>query len=308
MNGEASSYFKEIPCVVCNSLDFEVLYPSNIKNIEADLYRLFDFQALGYRPRYRLVKCGQCRHVYANPILRDDIVDKLYEGHTTHYTEQDITGLKQTMRGYISSLQPYLSGTESVLDVGCHNGLFLSVLQGHGVKKLHGVEPSGPDAAEAALRVPEAEIINNLYRAEQFPPGSFDLITCIHVLDHLTEPSEVLKAAAKHLKDNGVLFCVMHDMESLLSRVLGKRFPPIEIKHVSYFSKHSLAELLDRSGLRAVAFVNTYNVYPLSRYISNSPLPGKAALLKALQAIGADRLSLRLPLGNIGAVCTKATG
>ena len=44
------------------------------------------------------------------------------------------------------------------------------------------------------------------YRRCQFPPESFDVITCFDVLEHLYEPRQVMSKVVKWLKPGGIFY------------------------------------------------------------------------------------------------------
>lgn len=97
-----------------------------------------------------------------------------------------------------------------VLDVGCGGGILSEGLCQRGahvmgidmgaaplsVAKLHGLE-SGIEV--------EYEQITVESLAEQ-QPGSFDVVTCLEMLEHVPDPASIIKACAKLLKPGGQLF------------------------------------------------------------------------------------------------------
>ena len=73
----------------------------------------------------------------------------------------------------------------SVLDVGCGVGAFLKAFSAAGVDRIFGVD--GPWVPAGALQVPtESFLTADLGKA--IPPvGSFDLVTCFEVAEHLSQ-------------------------------------------------------------------------------------------------------------------------
>jgi len=97
-----------------------------------------------------------------------------------------------------------------VLDVGCGGGILSEGLSQRGahvlgidmgaaplsVAKLHGLE-SGVEVEYQKITVEAL--------AEQ-QPGTFDVVTCLEMLEHVPDPSSIIKACAKLLKPGGQLF------------------------------------------------------------------------------------------------------
>lgn len=98
----------------------------------------------------------------------------------------------------------------AVLDVGCGGGLLSEALAGEGARvtaidlapelikiaKLHRLE----SGVEVDYRLSAVEALAD----EQ--PGSFDVITCMEMLEHVPDPASVLSACAALLKPGGRLF------------------------------------------------------------------------------------------------------
>jgi 2-polyprenyl-6-hydroxyphenyl methylase/3-demethylubiquinone-9 3-methyltransferase len=98
-----------------------------------------------------------------------------------------------------------------VLDVGCGGGILAEALAKEGANVM-GIDLSR-DSLDVAMRHARDNGHNIDYRyagiddiAPNFPE-SFDIVTCMEMLEHAPQPSQVVEACAKALKPGGHFFC-----------------------------------------------------------------------------------------------------
>lgn len=118
-----------------------------------------------------------------------------------------------------------------VLDVGCGGGILADAMARQGADVL------GIDLATKALRVAqlhalEAQTPRVQYRevsvealaAEQ--PGSFDVVTCMEMLEHVPDPSSVVRACATLVKPGGHVFfsTLNRNPKSFLFAIVGAEY------------------------------------------------------------------------------------
>jgi ubiquinone/menaquinone biosynthesis C-methylase UbiE len=139
----------------------------------------------------------------------------------------------------------------SYLDVGCGQGAMLAEFhKRYPTARYVGVEPS-PDAAEFCRRRHgiNIEVLRwNSLDADNLP-GPFDLITLIHVLEHVGDPVSLLTCAVQRLSETSIIYVEVPDL--LSERWLGKDF--FHIAHVWYFHEIALRNLFLRCGLDVVS-------------------------------------------------------
>lgn len=110
---------------------------------------------------------------------------------------------------WISSLVS-LNGL-NVLDVGCGGGILTDSLARSGARAT-GIDLSTKALRIAQLHALDAQTENVQYReisaedmaAEQ--PGTFDVVTCMEMLEHVPDPASVVHACAKLVKPGGWVF------------------------------------------------------------------------------------------------------
>jgi 2-polyprenyl-6-hydroxyphenyl methylase/3-demethylubiquinone-9 3-methyltransferase len=97
-----------------------------------------------------------------------------------------------------------------ILDIGCGGGILSESLA------LEGAEVVGIDLAEAGLEVAKLHLLESgldidyqFISAEDLTKTeseSFDVITCLEMLEHVPDPSLIIEACSKLVKSNGRVF------------------------------------------------------------------------------------------------------
>src|SRR5262245_52062439 len=294
---------REVICPICGGTERTLIFPSTLP-------ANFDERAppSPYSAHYKINKCATCGLTYSSPIMEEAGVAALYEHSSeTNVLPGEEDNVRRTMSGYYELVVPHLKERDRMLDVGCDMGFLLEAAARDSFKELHGIEPN-PVARTVAMKVPGARIADKFYERTTYPAEYFDLITLIHVLDHLADPRLVLSHAHRNLRPNGVLMAVVHNVDSLLARLFGERFSIFNLYHHYFFNKATLTELFRRQGYEVLAVVSTYNRYSLGFFANRLPdIPESTrnALFRALGTTGLATIPVTIPLGNIGIVARR---
>ncbi len=251
---------------------------------------------------HRLIECPTCDLLYASPAPAPKSLAEAYE-QAEYDTAAESEYASRTYARFLRKICRQIPDRAAALDIGTGDGAFLAELLAFGFKDVAGIEPSTAPIAAASRQI-RPLIRQGIFRAEDFAPESFSLITCFQTIEHLPDPLAMCRAACRLLKPSGALFLIAHNRRALSAQLMGTKSPIYDIEHLQLFSKRSAREMLERAGfaeIRAASFVNRY---PLHYWTRLFPLPVKLkkTIIAVQRAIRIGYLPIPLPAGNIAIV------
>lgn len=177
--------------------------------------------------------------------------------------------------GYIEQQCGQLEG-KKILDIGCGGGILSEALA------ARGAEVTGIDLAELSLKVAkmhlhesQLEVDYQMISAEEFAQanaGTFDLITCLEMLEHVPDPASVVNAAASMLKSDGNLFfsTINRNPKAFVLAIVGAEYvlnllPKGTHEYRKFIKPSELARVIRGNDMEVVDITGmTYN--PLTRH------------------------------------------
>jgi SAM-dependent methyltransferase len=156
---------------------------------------------------------------------------------------------EKQFRERLQYMKKYQSGGDLV-EIGCAYGFFLAIAQ-------ESYRVRGFDIAERPVAYAR-ECLGVDARCEDFldaslEPESVDTVVMWDTIEHLPRPDLIIDEIVRVLRPNGFLFLTTGDIGSVLARARRERWrlirPP---SHLHYFSRKTIARLLENGGLRPV--------------------------------------------------------
>jgi 2-polyprenyl-6-hydroxyphenyl methylase/3-demethylubiquinone-9 3-methyltransferase len=168
---------------------------------------------------------------------------------------------------------------KKILDVGCGGGILAESLA------LEGAIVTGIDMAEAGLEVAKLHLLESGLEVdyqkipvEDFAKDNaqaFDIVTCLEMLEHVPDPSSIIKACSALVKTDGQLFfsTLNRNAKSYLFAIIGaeyilKLLPQgthdwdkfIKPSEMDEWARHSDLTLKSMIGMTYNPFTKTYKL------------------------------------------------
>jgi 2-polyprenyl-6-hydroxyphenyl methylase/3-demethylubiquinone-9 3-methyltransferase len=160
---------------------------------------------------------------------------------------------------------------KNVIDVGCGGGILAEAMAERGARV------TGIDLGDRALKVAQlhrlesgAEVDYRLVAVEQIAqdePASYDVVTCMELLEHVPDPRSTVQACARLLRPGGQAFfsTLNRNAKAYLFAIIGAEYvlrllPRGTHDYAKFLKPSELASMCRESGLEIAGIVGmTYN-------------------------------------------------
>ena len=149
---------------------------------------------------------------------------------------------------------------KNVIDIGCGGGILAESMA------RAGATVTGLDMAEASLEVAKLHGLESGIKVDyvcstaedyaQENAGKFDVVTCMEMLEHVPDPSSVVKACASLVKPGGHVFfsTLNRNLKSYLMGIVGAEYvlklvPKGTHDHSKFIKPSELMTMTDQAGL-----------------------------------------------------------
>jgi SAM-dependent methyltransferase len=206
---------------------------------------------------FRMLQCDRCGTARLDPPPDERT---LAEAYATEYYGRALTKFRGPLGHLFGRMQRrrarrvarLLPSHGTVLDVGCGGGDFLIAISELGFEAV-GTERTVRSASRAAASTGIGIHTGDLLTLD-LPPGTFDLVTFWHVLEHLEDPPATLRRVHELLRPGGSVLVTVPMLDSWQARLFrGHWFHHDPPRHLWAFGQRSLHALLRQSGFAPVA-------------------------------------------------------
>ncbi len=267
-------------CPACGATDARLLFSATDR-----LYWTTD-------ELFEVVECQSCRLIRLSPRPRPDQVWRYYPREYWFVPAADaVSRLMESyrrlvLRDHVRFVEKALASSGApgvVLDVGCGGGLFLRLLKERG-RRVVGIDFSLAAAGVAWEHNGVPAFCGSLSQAP-LAEASCAAITMFHVLEHLYDPAEYLRAAHALLHPEGRLIVQVPNASSWQFLLLGEHWRGLEVpRHLWNFRVRDLEILLDRCGFEVVR-VKHFSLRDNPACLATSLAPGLDPTVRRIRGI-----------------------
>jgi 2-polyprenyl-3-methyl-5-hydroxy-6-metoxy-1,4-benzoquinol methylase len=204
------------------------------------------------------VMCAACGHIYENPQLDARELERLYRdlyrssalGYREHGPDAEYlywkTRKAERDRQWLSRHVPESLAGARVLEIGCAEGLLLSMLARDGCRVV-GVETTD-SYAEHARATYGVDVRNLPFEQAEFGAERFDLVVALKVLEHVKDPLAFMRKVGRLLQPGGTFYFTVPN--ALRPDQTPHEF--LASVHLSLFTTQSVRRLLAAGGFEPV--------------------------------------------------------
>jgi hypothetical protein len=239
-------------CPACGS--------DNITKLPAYMHEFVAWRVTGYRPHGHLpikgVHCLSCQFTCSDSRLDDREEQLLYDDYRGASYNQQRIACEPTYENYLNNfdsneymqirrfgimelINKYVDAAniQTVLDYGGNKGEHIPQVFNHAKRYVYDISNVGLLPGVELFDVNSTEVM--------------DFIMCCHVLEHKSEPAELIEQIKKYADNNTWFYIEVPDNE--IYSLPGAVFH----EHINSFTYKSMVSLLSRHGIEVVEIIST---------------------------------------------------
>lgn len=249
-----------------------------------------DFDGSVFSHEASVFLCSNCGFVHMDSGLTDEAILEHYAEFILYssLSGPGVGGSSEEDRfrySYYAKLLPDDS-TKLYLDVGCSRGGFLQFLRQNSAN----ITAKGVDVDTRSIELAKANgldvEVGGVFSLP-FDDNSFDLLSYIHVVEHIDELSKLFKETRRVLKADGSIIIEVPDTQQYGDDgcYVGPMFWLSLQEHLNHFTPHAMAELLGKNGFTVTSIAR--NQFPMRNGVNYPSLIFTARRASGSQAADA---------------------
>ncbi len=255
-----------------------------------------ELDSFGFKVRYYL--CQTCGFVFQNPgesaaadpAFYEETYRQLYQA-TEEPTAKDLRQQRLRAEYQLNLIQNHgVCRLWRALDIGASSGTLMQTIH-----EAYGAEMIGVEPGKAYRQLAEEKgfkVYPSLELLQSGETAKFDLVTMMHVLEHLEDPLGTLgEIRTDLLEDHGFLLVEVPNFYAHDS---------YELAHLSCFTEHTLTEMLKQAGYKIMH--TRKHGYPRSEmlelYLTVLAIPEREPA-ESLRIIPERNVALKRSLGTL---------
>ncbi len=198
-----------------------------------------------YKNEYEFHRCKACKVIFLHKLPPSK---KLNEYYAKHFSYRDGLANEKIIRKrgtiILHKIKKIVPTATTICDVGSGHGFFLDEAK----KKKYdtiGIEPSVLLAKITGKKYRVLVCAMDLQDYTKTNPGQFDVVTCIHVIEHVKKPKKFISDLLTLVKPGGILYIETPNSDSHLLYAEREHYtfliPP---EHLWIFSWKSIKTML----------------------------------------------------------------
>ena len=230
-------------CPICNATAGETIH------------RCVDHSVTG--EEFDILRCKSCGYAQTFPQPNESTIGKYYETDAYISHSETHSGIvnklyllirKFNVRKKLHLVEQMAHRHESLLDVGCGTGFFLTQCKEKGWN-VSGVEQNDKARKKAEERI-DAPVYPSIDTIS-ITGKTFDVITLWHVFEHLYDINRSFEQLKFLLNPHGILVLALPNPCSKDATIYGKDWAAFDVpRHLSHFSPQSIRLLAEKHAMK----------------------------------------------------------
>ena len=268
-------------CLLCDGHDFRTVFRRQIRSVPL-----------------QFVKCDRCQLVFQNPRLTRPALARYFRS-STFIKDSDAGGraleeqlgyfdylswdqsYKRTARLRLRRLAGFKRPPGRLLEIGTATGSFLDEARQTGFS-VRGLDVSATFAGMARSRY-RLDIDVEFIEDAELPDGHYDVVCNFGGIACWRDPLKGLRNIRRTLKPDGVLVVNHPNIDGLVGRLLGDRYPEYNHASLTVFSDATMRRCFEAAGFRVAFAQNERQYASLGRIATYLRSRAGVALVRALR-------------------------